>query len=291
VDLAAGRRAAAGGGGGHGCGRYGGDPREHPPHRSLAVPSTEEYPLKADPFAQLKLLDVQALDARADQLRHQKANLPELAEIAALEASRTELDDRARDLRIVVDDLVVEQKKVDADVEQVKARRKRDQDRIDQGQITHPKDLERMQHEMLSLERRVTSLEDDELEVMGRLEDAQRDLDALTAQLAEVDERLSVLRAGRDEKTAEIDASLAGLVGERAAGVEGLPEDLLALYEKLRIQKGGVAAAAILQRRCTGCQLGIDNAEIAVIRAAPSDLVIRCEECSRILVRTSESGL
>ena len=47
----------------------------------------------------------------------------------------------------------------------------------------------------------------------------------------------------------------------------------------------------IPQRRCTGCQLGIDNAELAVIAASPSDLVIRCEECSRILVRTPESGL
>jgi predicted nucleic acid-binding Zn-ribbon protein len=28
-----------------------------------------------------------------------------------------------------------------------------------------------------------------------------------------------------------------------------------------------------------------------VIAKAPSDEVVRCEECSRILVRTSESGL
>lgn len=266
-------------------------------HRPVAIPylnsavPTEEPPLKADPVAQLKLLDVQALDARADQLRHQKANLPELAEIAALEASRADLDNQARDLRIVVDDLGVEQRKVDSDVEQVKARRKRDQDRIDQGLITNPKDLERMQHEMTSLERRIVSLEDDELEVMGRLEDAQRDLDELSARLTAADERLAELRASSAEKTTEIDASLGQIVSERGAAAEGLPEDLVALYEKLRAHKGGVAAAALHQRRCTGCQLGIDNAEMAVIAKAPSDQVIRCEECSRILVRTAESGL
>lgn len=253
--------------------------------------STQELTLKADPLAQLKLLDVQEHDARADQLRHQRASLPELAEIAALESRRTELDNQARDLRIVVDDLTVEQKKVDADVEQAKARRKRDQDRIDQGLITNPKDLERMQHEMVSLERRVTSLEDDELEVMGRLEDAQRDLDALSGQLAAADERLAELAASRDAKLTDIDAELGRIVSEREAEVEGLPADLLALYEKVRAHKGGVGAAKLHQRRCTGCQLGIDNAELAVIAASPSDLVIRCEECSRILVRTPESGL
>ena len=85
-----------------------------------------QIPLKADPAAQLKLLDVQELDARADQLRHQRRTLPELAEIAALQEQRTDLDDQRRDARIVVDDLTAEQRKVDADVEQVKTRRTRD---------------------------------------------------------------------------------------------------------------------------------------------------------------------
>ncbi|GAA2143628.1 hypothetical protein GCM10009844_16210 [Nocardioides koreensis] len=185
----------------------------------------------------------------------------------------------------------MEQQKVDADVEQVKARRVRDRDRMDKGLITNPKDLERMQHELQSLERRIASLEDDELEVMARVEDAQRELDSLTAQVGAADERLATLATARDEKLAEIDAELSKVIAERAAAAEGMPEDLMALYEKLRTQKGGVGAAALHQRRCTGCQLGIDTAELAVIKRAPSNEVIRCEECSRILVRTPESGL
>lgn len=208
-----------------------------------------------------------------------------------MQVTRTDLDNRARDARILVDDLTVEQRKVDADVEQVKARRERDRSRMDQGLITNPKDLERMGHELESLERRISSLEDDELEVMERLEEAQRTLDALTAQVAEADKKLVALATARDEKLAEIDAALAQVESERGPTVEGLPDDLLALYDKLRAQKGGVGAAALHQRRCTGCQLGLDNAELAVIKSSPSDLVIRCEECSRILVRTSESGL
>ncbi len=180
-----------------------------------SVIRTQEPPLKADPVAQLKLLDVQALDARADQLRHQLASLPELAELSALETSRKELDDQARDARIVVDDLTVEQKKVDSDVEQVKTRRKRDQDRIEQGLISNPKDIERMQHEMVSLERRINSLEDDELEIMATIEDAQRTLDSLSGQIAAADERLTELRTSRDEKGVGIEAELAEQIGRR----------------------------------------------------------------------------
>nr|WP_246377622.1 C4-type zinc ribbon domain-containing protein [Nocardioides ginsengisegetis] len=217
--------------------------------------------------------------------------MPELAEIVALQTTRKSSDDQARDAQIAVDDLTVEQQKVDSDVETVKARRERDRNRMDQGLVTNPKDLERMSHELESLERRITSLEDDELEVMARLEEAQRTLDEFSGKVREADEQLAELMLARDQKTAEIDLQLAKVEAERGPAAEGLPADLVALYDRLRVQKGGVGAAELRQRRCSGCQLAIDNAELAVIKASPSDLVIRCEECSRILVRTSESGL
>jgi len=44
-------------------------------------------------------------------------------------------------------------------------------------------------------------------------------------------------------------------------------------------------------RQCGGCRLSLDPAELAAIKSAASNEVIRCEECQRILVRTGESGL
>ena len=177
------------------------------PHRRRA--------LKADPAAQLALLDLQELDARADLLRHQRETIPELAEIAALTATRAELDGRRRDAQISVDDLTAEQAKVDADVEQVKTRRTRDQDRMAQGLIANPKDLERMQGELESLQRRITSLEDDELEVMARLEDAEKELDSLTQGVADADQRLAELGSARDARTQELDHDLQAVAADR----------------------------------------------------------------------------
>jgi predicted nucleic acid-binding Zn-ribbon protein len=234
---------------------------------------------------------VQELDARTDQLRHQRASLPELAEIEQLIAARRDLDNQVRDAQILVDDLTAEQQKVDSDVEQVKTRRQRDQQRMDDGLVGNPKDLQRMQQEMVSLHRRISSLEDDEIEVMERLEEAQQQLDSLTAQLAAADERLASLSESRDAKLAELDRDLDGTNEERGPVAAEVPEDLMALYVRLRESKGGVGAALLRARRCTGCNLDIDNAEVATIRGAAEDDVIRCEECSRILVRTSESGL
>jgi predicted nucleic acid-binding Zn-ribbon protein len=247
--------------------------------------------VKADPSAQVRLLDLQDLDSRADQLRHQRRSLPELAELAELAEARARIEGAAQDARMTVDDLTAEQAKVDADVEQVKARRERDQQRIDQGLISNPKDIQRMQQEMVSLERRITSLEDDEIEVMERLEEAQGTLDDLTRRLSETDAQIAETTTIRDTTLAGIDKSLGELDAERTPLAAELPADLLGLYDRLRESKGGVGAALLRAGRCGGCMLGLDNAELATIRAAADDDVIRCEECSRILVRTSESGI
>jgi predicted nucleic acid-binding Zn-ribbon protein len=246
--------------------------------------------LKADPTHQLALLDVAELDSRAAQLRHQRAHLPELAEISALESERTALTDRVRDARIVVDDLTVEQAKADREVEQVRTRRERDRTRMDSGQITNPKDLERMQHELVSLERRIATLEDAELEVMEKLEEAQQVLDGLGIRADDIDARLAELVAARDDKRAAIDRSLDEVAAARGPATDGMPEDLMALYERLREQKG-IGAALLRARQCGGCNMTLDASELSRIRSAPADEVIRCEECQRILVRTDESGL
>ncbi|KAA1417149.1 hypothetical protein F0U44_16510 [Nocardioides humilatus] len=239
----------------------------------------------------MRLLDLQQLDSAADQLRHQRAHLPESAQIAELTVRRSDVLGRSRDQQIVVDDLTSAQEKADADVEQVRARRKRDQDRMDQGLIANPKDLERMQHELESLERRITTLEDEELEVMEDLEAAQTELTAMQTDLAETDERLAEVTAARDEKYADIDAELARVAGDRVPVVADVPAELLGLYDKLRASKAGVAASELRARQCGGCMISLDPAELAVIRAKADDEVVRCQECQRILVRTSESGL
>jgi predicted nucleic acid-binding Zn-ribbon protein len=176
-------------------------------------------------------------------------------------------------------------------VEQVKARRVRDQDRMDRGLVTSPKDLSHMQQELVSLARRISELEDTELEVMERLETAQQEHGRLVQRLGEIDARAAELTASRDAKAGELTAQVAAATDERKITVQDLPADLLTLYEKIRAQKGGVGAAALVRRRCTGCSLDLTAADLGGIAKASPDEVLRCEECNRILVRTAESGV
>jgi len=206
------------------------------------------------------------------------ADLAQLRDL--LVAARTEDSDTAR-----------EQTKAEQDVDQVRQRAVRDQQRLDSGAVTSPRDLENLQREIASLARRQSDLEDVVLAVMERREDAQ----ARSAELAERVESLAAKVAEVERRKGaaleRIDAEGFTAAREREALAAGVPEDLMKLYDKLRAQQGGVGAARLYQKRCEGCRLELNITELNEVRAAPADTVVRCENCRRILVRTSESGL
>ena len=166
----------------------------------------------------------------------------------------------------------------------------RDQARLDAGQGT-AKDLQALQHELTSLARRQSELEDIEIEVMERAESLGARVTQLDAQRSELADRVEQLEDERDRALAELDAEQATVAAGRADIVAGVGEDLFALYEKIRATSGGIAAAEIKQRRCGGCRLELNNVDLDRIRRSAEDEVVRCEECRRIMIRTGESGL
>jgi uncharacterized protein len=237
------------------------------------------------------LLDVQTVDSRLQQLAHRKKNLPQHAELADVTKRKTELENRRVELDTQVSDLTRDQKKADADVEQVKARRIRDQQRLDAGQVSSPRELEQLQSEIVALDRRISDLEDAELEIMEQLETLQSELREVTAAETDLAAKAEAVTTARDEAVGALDAEAAEATGERGRLVADVPEQLLAVYERMRAQSGGVGAAALRRRRCEGCRLELTEADLAGIRSAPEDEVLRCPECNRILVRTPESGI
>jgi predicted nucleic acid-binding Zn-ribbon protein len=243
----------------------------------------------AEPAVQLRLLDLQAADTALNQLAHRRTHLPELAAIAERGARAGELYDAVIDARTRLDDLATEQKRLEADVETVRARTTRDESRLQAGGLPS-RELESLQHEIATLARRQSTLEDELLDVMEQAEEAESALaeatvrhDALVAEQRELEGR-------RDAAFAEIDAAIAQRTPERAAIAGELPADLLALYEKARTQSG-TGAALLRQRRCEACHLDLSGSELSRVRTAAPDEVVRCDNCRAILVRTAESGL
>ena len=251
----------------------------------------EEHILNVDPQQQLILLEVQQHDLEVDRVRHRRATLAEAARVSELETAQRVLADRITAVSVEVDDLEMEQRKADNDVDLVRQRSAKDRHLLDSGTINDAKQLTSLQHELETLARRQSVLEDIELEVMERLEEAQSRQGAL---LAERDQLVADLAAAIEARDAALEALAieeAQALAAREASAAGVPTDLLALYDKLRADQGGIGAAALQRGRCEGCRIELTPVDLGRIREAPADEVLRCEECRRILVRTPESGL
>jgi uncharacterized protein len=246
--------------------------------------------VNADHAAQVRLLDLQAADTALAQLDHRRRGLPELAAIAERGERIATLRTELVEAQTRSSDVATEQRRLENEVDAVRTRATRDEQRLQVGGLP-AKELESLQHEITTLARRQGSLEDDLLEVMENREQADTEAAALTGQVAGLEAEVAELGATRDVAFAEIDAAAAGQLAIRTSVAAELPADLVTLYERARQHGGGVGAAILRQRRCEGCHIELSGSELASVRAAAPDEVVRCDNCRRILVRTDESGL
>jgi uncharacterized protein len=244
--------------------------------------------MKASPDAQRRLLDLQAVDTALAQLAHRRRSLPELAQIEAVARELSALEDERIRAQVAVDDLDRDIARFEKDVEQVRARKERDQKRLDAGGAL--REIEGLQHELVTLNRRQSELEDAELELMEQRETAEETLNGVNGKLADARARREAAERSRDEAIAEITKEQEFKTKSRAPLAADLPADLVTLYDKIRTDSG-LGAALVRSGRCGGCRIELYGADLARVKTAPADEVVRCEECRRIMVRTAESGL
>lgn len=231
------------------------------------------------------LLVVQEHDTTIDQLRHRRASLPQLADLARLEGELVALERTLADVTARRDEIARRQRGLEDELAGVESKVKEIEGRLYSGAITIPRELQALQADAESLRRRCSTLEDGVLEAMTEREPLDEQIRSLEATRRGLDEDGSRLRVALAEDEAAIDAQLATEDQARAQAAGGLPLDLARLYEDLRRKLGGVGAARLVQGRCTGCHLTLPATEVDRIRREPPDALIRCDQCGRILVR------
>ncbi|MEU3275322.1 C4-type zinc ribbon domain-containing protein [Saccharomonospora sp. NPDC006951] len=245
--------------------------------------------MKADPAVQRQLLDLAKVDAELSRVAHRRRNLPELAEIAEVEKTLRERRDALIAVQTSSSDLDREVTRQEREVDSVRARAERDRTLMQSGSVS-AKQLTDLEHELESLNRRQSALEDDLLELMERKEALDLDTQRTAAEVDKAEQDLAGASKRRDEALADLDTTQARREADREGLLPRFPEDLLKLYERVRQQKG-IGAALLRARRCGACQLELDRAALADVKNAQPDEVVPCDNCGAIMVRTLESGL
>jgi predicted nucleic acid-binding Zn-ribbon protein len=240
--------------------------------------------MKATPSDQRSILDIQGFDFATTSLNAKAAALPEIVAINSL----TIKANNARDLRIAAEtelsDVKRELSRAETDVEQVVSRITRDESRLASG-TGAAKELEQLQHELVSLNNRRSELEEVELEIMMRVDGIKERIKTLQEEEASLAVEIANLEIAKENALTVIGADLTAAAQERAKTVSNVNPELLALYEKIRASNNGTGAAALAGNQCKGCHLTLNTIELQRIAALAEDELVRCEECRCILVR------
>ena len=227
------------------------------------------------------LLELQQLDIALDRLRARIAALTAGAELASAVAEADAAEARLGEIKLQLDALDRDTAKLEHDVDSLRQKATAEEQRMASGAVADARELEAIGHEITNLRRRIADREDEELAIMERREvlaAAEKDAAETATRLRDEAERLRA--AAGDELTAA-EADLRAREAERPAIVSAVDPEVLELYEELRPQKKGVAAAALVDGVCQGCHEQLSAVELAKVRGAD---VPRCEHCRRILV-------
>ena len=240
--------------------------------------------MQASTEQQSLILELQLIDNEIMQANTKLKSLPEIEQLLHIEKRVTAANDEMAVVKSESDQIALELRRGEVDVETVTDRIKKDEARLSSGNAT-PKELEQLQHEMESLKKRQETLEEIELEIMIRNDAVIARKNTLTTDLTSLQTLKDEISGRLQSATDEINKVIADKNAARNAVAGKIEKPLLDLYEKIRGGGGGIGAAALVGNKCNGCNLAINAVEMERIKSLAKDELLRCEECRRILVR------
>jgi predicted nucleic acid-binding Zn-ribbon protein len=238
--------------------------------------------VKANLQDQKRLLELVELDLNLVKNAGDRAKLLAATDIQIASEKTLSLSDQLIDARNRVGDLELELKRSENDLELVETRIAKDKQRL--STTSSSKDAQGIEHELNTLAKRKSELEDAELGIMEELDKVRAELSVAESAKSAAENELSSLRASLSSETAELDSKRAELIAKRVALV-GLIDGELALAYQRKADRS-VAVGKLTGRECGACRLSITATNLEEIVALPADEISECPNCQAYLVRS-----
>ncbi len=231
------------------------------------------------------ILDLQALDLKADQLKHNFDGIPEREQLAGLVEQLAVLQSAYDEVAAELHVLQRAEKRVEDDLSSVEDKIEREKGKLYGGTHTGTRELQALEDEIASLKRRQSDLETEALELLDQADPLNDRLDGMSAELQDAASQADQLRGVLATAEAEINGELKAVLGPRDELVAGVVPSILKEYVALREHRGGVVVSEMQGDLCGACQLHLTPLEVDRIRDLPADKPAHCE-CGALLIHT-----
>jgi uncharacterized protein len=207
-----------------------------------------------------------------------------LVEIQKILESNEELQRAEEELKASKQQTIMSQhalRTIEEEVHLIQMKREQTEATLYSDRIRNPKELQDLEREIVSLKKRISSLEDHQLEAMLQLEQAETIQKECIDRLTKIQEEQVIKTASLRGEQSQLIQKIERLKLERQATEASVDSKSLEVYNQLRIQKHGRAVATIVDTSCSACGATLRPAEIQLAHSSVD--MAYCESCGRIL--------
>jgi predicted nucleic acid-binding Zn-ribbon protein len=226
-----------------------------------------------------QLLELQRLDQIIAASRAELEGLPK--QLREADAKLNEARTAVTSAKEMHTQGLTRRKKLELDVQEWKGRAKKYREQS--SSVKTNEAYKALQHEIANAEAEVSKAEDLELEQMMALEEAERRVKHLEADLREAEQAIAVEKKHMQVQYGEKKKRMEAATAERQEVATKVPEELLSLYTRVEKRHPGSAMAEARGEQCRGCGMRVLPHVVQMLRTETDEEVFRCETCGRIL--------
>ncbi len=237
--------------------------------------------MKLDRAGQSALLKLAQADLEIEQIKVEITKSIGSKDLTDASALLSQYSGEVIAARTKFENLNMESRKADDNLHMVEERIARDLERL--NQTSSSKDAQAMQSEVESLTIRKADLEEVELEILERLEQAQKELDEVSAKRESAAKEIEQIQARIQSQVDELKARGRKLTADKEILVTKIPADVLEKYKNLAARQ--IAVGQVEARACSACRMGLTASTIDALAGLAEDEIGSCPECLAMIVR------
>lgn len=224
------------------------------------------------------LIELQKLDVSIDGMKMKAAAIP-----VTIEKTKSDFDSKNKNLETLKQELskiLLDKKQKELDLHTKEEEQKKHQSEL--NKVRKNEEYFALQNEINRLGKDVSAIEDGILMMMDSIENVnakiKQEQELIKQEEGKLEQEISRIGGDLDD----INKTVAVKESERAGLTAKVPAESIALYEKIRKSKKGLAVAEVKKNfSCGGCNMTLPPQIVNEVRKM--ERLVLCENCSRIL--------